>query len=174
MTRSRSARGGVRFWILVALFVLLIVGTVDIAARLWARDLTLCVAPCDAGAFDGLALLAWYLSMNGLIVMAGVLGYWLARCLLGWWRARRGDDATLASHGGAGWLLVIGLLLAVNLAAIALLVADALNAADAAGRAQSWLDVLTLVSNVWVLVYYARRRRWDGSPVPRTLTPGPA
>lgn len=150
---------------LVTLFVLLIVGTVDIAARLWAGDLTLCAAPCDAGAFDGLALLAWYLSMNGLIPMAGVLGYWLARCLLGRWRARRGDDATVASHGGGGWTLAIVILAGVNIAGLALLVTDALHATSASSRAASWLDVVTLASNVWVLVYYAARRRWDGRRV---------
>ncbi|MDN4486897.1 hypothetical protein QQX10_01815 [Demequina sp. SYSU T00039] len=103
--------------------------------------------------------------MTGLIPMTGVLSYWLVRCVVGWWRARRGDDATVASHGGGGWLLAIVLLLVVNLAGIALLVADALHAEDVAGRARSWLDVVTLASNVWVLVYYARRRRWDGVPM---------
>ncbi|MDN4482238.1 hypothetical protein [Demequina lignilytica] len=94
--------------------------------------------------------------------MTAALGYWLLRCLLGWWRARRGDDATVASHGGTAWTFVIVLLVIPNVAGIVLLVADAVHADVAEARARSWLDVLTLASNIWVLVYYAARRRWDG------------
>ena len=162
MTTTPEARAGVRFWILVALFLLLIVGTLDIAIRLWSGDLEVCGAACGGGILDLLAWLAWYLAANGLILTAGVLVYWLARCLLGWWRSRRRDDGTVASHGGGGWILAIVLLLGANAAGAALLVADALHAAVPADAARSWVDVITLASNAWVLAYYARRRRWDG------------
>jgi hypothetical protein len=113
--------------------------------------------------------------VNGLILTAGVLTYWLTRALVGWWRARRGDRATVGSHGGRGWGLAIVLLVAANLAGAALLVADAVHAVTARQRAISGVDVATLASNVWVLLYYARRRRWDGrrlEPVERRARSG--
>lgn len=145
--------------------MLLIAGTVGIIGRLWSGDLAVCDARCESGALGPVVWAAWYLAANGLVLVAGVLAYWLARCLTGWWAARRGDDARVASHGGSGWAVVIALLCLPNVAGLALLMADALHAADAAGSAESWVDAVTLASNVWVLAYYARRRTWDGRRV---------
>ena len=100
---------------------------------------------------------------TGVAVTAAILAWWLGGCLVGWWRARRGDDATLASRGGARWWGGILALLAANVGAglaLGLMAAD--GALPSEERLSAGLDLLTVASNLWVLMYYRVPRRWDG------------
>ncbi len=142
------------FWSLVVVFALLVVGTADITARL-------------AGAEPLIAA--------GTAVTSAVLAWWLVRCLVGWVRARRGDDATLASVGGAAWTGAVMVLAAANAAAAIVLVVLALDGtAESRERAAAAVDLLTVASNVWVLLYYRVARRWNGRRVPHRRGTGGA
>ncbi len=142
------------FWSLVVVFVLLVIGTIDITARL-AREQPLVAA--------------------GMAVTAAVLSWWLWRCLLGWMRARRGDDATLTSVGGAVWSGAIAIVGIANAGAAVVLIALAVDgSAESRERIAAAGDLLTVASNVWVLLYYRVARRWNGRRVPhRPAAAGP-
>lgn len=128
---------------LVALFVALIAGTVDVARRLWDRG--------DV------------LTTVGMAGTAAVLAWWLWRCVSGWWRSRRGDDGSLASTGGLAWTVAIVALAAANVAAAAVLVSIAVDAGEGRpDRLSAAVDLLTVASNLWVLLYYRVPRAWNG------------
>lgn len=144
--RPLTLRRQATFWVLVVLFVLLIAGSIDVASRLWSRG--------DVSISAGVGF------------TAGLMAGWLLRCLRGWARARRGDDAGVVSDGGIAWTVVVILLVVANVAAAVVLGSIAADGGVATnGRAAAAVDILTVASNAWVLLYYRVPRRWDGRRV---------
>ncbi len=155
--------GQARFWVLIAVFALLVAGSADVSATLW-RWSAGTKAGSEAATAAGGANVALPLISLGLMVTAGLLAIWLVRCVVGWRAARRGHRGYRASSGSGRVTAAIWALVVANLAATVVLTAVALAGDQPQSvTATAGVDVLTTGSNAWVLLYYRTARRWDGA-----------